>query len=114
MSNVNKEIDAAIDERTEGVYNLPGYIKIALQTDRPEMINAQLVEMHAGPGREMSLDQQVEIVRLVRDLIADRVQNKVRLTELLTTIKAIRTHGEGLIGMAERIVVTIEECGVSA
>jgi hypothetical protein len=89
----------------EETYNLPAPLGMALATDRPEFVNLYLKELTAGgESHAPQFETVLEILRLVRDMIADRFELKRKLDERDDELEYVADLLPGL----KRVVEVIE------
>ena len=105
MESQTTEI-AGLDE----TYDLPGEIAIALHTGRDQFLT--MLDNKIGAGNVMTPEQQREVLRLLRDLIADRWEAKRTITQLEMKLKDAIRGANGLGLQLERFMAELKDVNV--
>ena len=82
-------------------YQVPSEVFIALTTGRTQFLTH--LRRHVEAGTLIPQEQQVEMVRLLGDLIIDRQKNKETIQELENKLKDIELNARGLEGKLNEI-----------
>lgn len=74
-------------------YLLPGEVSVALSAGRPQFLEILEAQIRNG-GRELPREQVADLLRLVRDLLADRAKAEDKITVLKRRLSEIESAAE--------------------
>lgn len=83
-------------------YNIPGEVAFAIITDRPMFVNQLISHFKEGRAALLPREQQIDTLRLVRDLLSDRIVIKEQVVALTDRMHDVLSRNDQVLRLLNR------------